>query len=238
MPHPLLRGTPLIHNIAIDPRNQNVVYMTATFGMAAGLLKTTDAGESWTATPLLGISSTDHLLIDPVQTDILYLRDTISESLHRSVDGGAHWAPVTGIPNPAGKVWSISIDRNVGKVAYARSAGVSGVNEAVYKSLDNGATWAVLAQTPSVRGGRIFADPRNTRNLVLTASGPCATGGGECGPYHSQDGGLTWKSQELRLNFGGLNGQGFGDVVYDPRTNSLYMSANLSGLGLVLTCNN
>ena len=67
-----------IQNIIIDPRNSNVVYVTAigplwTSGGDRGLYKTTDGGQTWkavlTISPDTGVTD---MVMDPKKPDVIY----------------------------------------------------------------------------------------------------------------------------------------------------------------------
>ena len=233
--HPFLRGVPHVLGIAIDPASPERVYMIGAFeGGAWGLLKTTDAGETWSAVPLPGVSGA-RLKIDPIVTSILYLDGGADMTVMRSLDYGETWETISSFPSgPGTKIGDFSLDSRVTRVVYARPSGDVTTEQQVFKSLDYGVTWNLLPPVPGARGGSIFVDPRNTRRLVMTAGDICTTGSGTCGPFTSQDGGLTWKNQELRT-VGVGSGQalplGIGGVVYDPKTDRLYLSIADQGLG-------
>src|SRR5262249_3454495 len=113
-----LENSEHIQNVIIDPRNSNVVYVTAIGPLWAEggdrrLYKTTDGGQSWKA--ILTISKdtglTD-LVMDPKKPDTLYAaayqrRRAVGQligggpesGLYKSVDGGAKWTKLTkGLP--------------------------------------------------------------------------------------------------------------------------------------------
>jgi photosystem II stability/assembly factor-like uncharacterized protein len=196
-PHPLLRGIPTISDIAIDPKDSRIVYMIGGYeGRTTALLKTTDAGERWTATPLANVSWHTRILIDAIATNVVYLHDEENQTGLRSLDSGGTWAPIAGLPG--NRIWELATDPKVTRILYARLGGSIDQQEPVYKSLDYGFTWTAIGATPNAGGGRIYVDPRNSRHLILTTSGPCSAGSGSCGPFRSTDGGVTWKKQEQR----------------------------------------
>ena len=73
-----LENSEHIQNIVVDPRNSNVVYVTAigplwTSGGDRGLYKTTDGGQTWKA--VLWVSAdtgvTD-MVMDPKKPEVIY----------------------------------------------------------------------------------------------------------------------------------------------------------------------
>ena len=248
-PHPLLRGVPFIVEIAMDPKDQRIVSMVGGYtnyanevSAIAAFFRSVDAGEHWQVQPLIDVGNAGgiaaRILIDPVVTNVIYILDQVDMTAIRSLDSGATWAPVGGLPASAGtRLGDLAIDPRVTRVLYARAAGSVTTEEPVYKSLDYGFTWITLGTAEGARGGHIFVDPRDSRHLILTAAGVCAHGDGSCGPYRSTDGGVTWENQQLRGSggsFGQANPEAFGSVAYDPKTDRLYLSANLSGVGPVI----
>ena len=74
-----LENSEHIQNIVIDPRNSNVVYVTAigplwTSGGDRGLYKTTDGGATWKAVLTISADTgaTD-IVMDPKKPDTLYV---------------------------------------------------------------------------------------------------------------------------------------------------------------------
>jgi photosystem II stability/assembly factor-like uncharacterized protein len=242
-PHPLLRGVPSISDIAIDPKNSRIVYMVGLYRVGGGshraaLMRTTDGGETWKVEPLSAESAGQavKIYIDPVATNVVYLHDLVQFTAFRSLDSGTTWTSITGLPPSTRNAFGVlAVDPRVTAVVYAKVWGSVTVEEIVYKSVDYGFSWIAIGKAAGARGGHIFVDPRNSRNLILTAVAVCSNGIGACGPFHSSDGGVTWTNQGLRGSIGGGSGQAiprdFGPIVYDPRTDRLYMSADLSNLG-------
>ncbi len=107
-----------IQNIVVDPRNSNVVYVTAigplwASGGDRGVYKTTDGGETWKAilTVDADTGATD-IVMDPKKPDVLYAamlqrRRHVGQlvgggpgsGLYKTTDGGAKWTKLTkGLP--------------------------------------------------------------------------------------------------------------------------------------------
>ena len=79
--------------LAIDPRHPEMLYAAGS----RGLFKSTDSGDDWSPAgkglvDVLAVSFPTALLIDPAQSDVLYLA-TSGAGVFKSSDGGATWAP-------------------------------------------------------------------------------------------------------------------------------------------------
>ena len=133
--------------LAIDPVDPQILFA----GMARGLYKSLDAGESWKA----------------VRTDLLVLEIAIGSSgktiyaggvqdLYRSDDGGASWRELT----IDATVRAIVIDPSTPRTIYI------GTNQGVLQSADDGATWdEVNSGLPQMNILTLALDPSNPQTL-------------------------------------------------------------------------
>ncbi|MEV5707308.1 xyloglucanase [Actinoallomurus sp. NPDC052274] len=169
-------------SLATDPVDPNRVYVAA--GMYTNgwdpnngaILRSTNKGDSWTATPLPfklggnmpGRGMGERLAIDPNKDGVLYLGAPSGNGLWRSTDYGATWAKVTSFPNPGtykqdpsdssgylsddqGVVW-VTFDKRTGTSGNATKTiyvGVADPQNTVYRSTDGGSTWQRLAGQPT-----------------------------------------------------------------------------------------
>ncbi|MEV5749999.1 xyloglucanase [Actinoallomurus sp. NPDC052308] len=169
-------------SLATDPVDPNRVYVAA--GMYTNswdpnngaILRSTNKGDSWTATPLPfklggnmpGQGMGERLAIDPNKDGVLYLGAPSGNGLWRSTDYGATWAKVTSFPNPGtykqdpsdssgylsddqGVVW-VTFDKRTGSSGNATKTiyvGVADPQNTVYRSTDGGSTWQRLAGQPT-----------------------------------------------------------------------------------------
>ena len=166
-----LENSEHIQNIVIDPRNSNVVYVTAigplwSAGGDRGLYKTTDGGQTWKA--ILSISKdtgvTD-LVMDPKSPDVLYAaayqrRRAVGQligggpesGIYKSTDGGQKWTKLTkGLPTvELGRV-GLGINWRNPRTVYALVTSQLGQG-GFYRSDDAGASWTRIGRM--VGGGR------------------------------------------------------------------------------------
>jgi photosystem II stability/assembly factor-like uncharacterized protein len=126
-----------VNALALDPRNGSVVYA----GTSDGLLKTTNAGRTWTvANKDLWA---DVLAIDPKDSSTIYA-GTIGDGLFKSTDAGRTWkAQNTGLPSTDGRtgVWSLAVDPENTQTVYAAA------NGGLYRSQNGGNAWVQLRNT-------------------------------------------------------------------------------------------
>jgi uncharacterized protein (TIGR03437 family) len=194
-----------------------------------------DNGASWTGVTLVGMTIDGStipglvwLAVDPVLTNHIYLGSTGSNSVYRSADFGDTWNGSNLTLNVS--MSGLSVDPSNPGVVFAS------VGSFIYKSADFGTTWTQLANKfnlgSTVTGysaGSVIVDPRNSNVLYVgnsgVAGGLCSVNGGEhlCGLFRSVDGGATWSNV-------GPPGA-YGEVVFDARTDDLYIGANVTGVG-------
>lgn len=214
-----LRTSRHIHRIAIDPRDNNIVFVAATGslwgpGGDRGVYRTTDGGKSWTRV-LKGDDDTgaSDIVMDPSDSRILYAsmyqrRRTAccmngggpGSGLFKSSDGGDTWARLGGgIPEgPLGRI-AVDVYRRKPSILYA-------LIEGPVLPAQPGADQA-LAQAG---GGRGAQAPLNTAPTGL---------------YRSDDAGATWR----KVNNANPRPMYFSKVRIDPNDPDVVY---LGGVGL------
>ncbi len=195
----------LVTCVAVNPNNQNVLYLG---GAQGGVWRSRDAGSTWTPLfdhqPALGIGEPAGIAIDPANTDTIYVGtsgrlgsnepDTIRQNaagLFKSTDGGASWIALgSGFPagntgnanqfaNQTQSISVIIVDPVNGTIYLASTRGV-------FTSTDGGLNWATASG--------IAAD---TRSLALDLSTPPSArilyaGVSGQGVFQSSDGGRNF----------------------------------------------
>jgi photosystem II stability/assembly factor-like uncharacterized protein len=168
-----LENSEHIQNIVIDPRNSNVVYVTAigplwSPGGDRGLYKTTDGGQTWkavlTISPDTGVTD---LLMDPKNPDVLYAaayqrRRAVGQligggpesGLFKSTNAGQTWTKLTkGLPVvEIGRIGLAANWRNP-RTIYALVTAQLGQG-GFFRSDDAGATWTRIGRSTGGRGAR------------------------------------------------------------------------------------
>jgi photosystem II stability/assembly factor-like uncharacterized protein len=185
-----LENSEHIQNIVIDPRNSNVVYVTAIGPLWApggdrGLYKTTDGGQTWkavlTISPDTGVTD---MAIDPKKPDTIYAaayqrRRAVGQligggpesGVYKSTDGGAKWTKLTkGLPTvEIGRI-GLGINWRNPNTVYALVTAQKGQG-GFFRSDDAGATWTRIGRLVNQggRGGRGAAG-----GAPATPPTPCA----------------------------------------------------------------
>jgi photosystem II stability/assembly factor-like uncharacterized protein len=200
--------------VAIDPKDSNVIWLatgentsqrSAHFG--DGVYKSTDAGKTWKRT---GLASSEHigrLLIDPRNSNIVYVAAQGplfsgggERGVFKTTDGGQTWQASLTISADTGAN-DIVMDPHNPEVLYAsayqrrRAVGQligGGPEGGIYKSMNAGKTWTKLAKgLPTGDTGRI-ALATDGRKSPATIFALVNARPAEAGFYRSDDGGVNW----------------------------------------------
>src|SRR5262249_5965810 len=147
-------------SLAIDPMTPSTLYAAT----GAGVFKSTNGGERWTAANaglpgsvvVVGINV---LAIDPVHPSTVY---AANGSLFKSNDGGATWSTIGQAVTEA--VTFIAIDPGVPSRLYV------GTGNGVFTSADGGETWsAANAGLSDVFVATLAIDPRAARTIYASS---------------------------------------------------------------------
>ena len=184
-----------VNAIAIDPRDNNVVYIGAAEG---GVWKTTDGGINWIPlTDNEASLASGAIAIDPKNPDTIYVgtgeENFAQDSYYgagilKSTDGGASWTNIVGpfIPTTASGA-AIGIGALAISPADSQILLVSS-RLGIHRSTDGAATWT---QVMTGIGTSVLFDPTNG-NIAYAAIGN-VNGSTSNGVFRSTDGGQTWQ---------------------------------------------
>lgn len=197
-----------VSSVLIHPHNDSIMYLATGDGTVSntysyGVLKSTDAGQTWDTTGL-SFNVPDGLnirkmVMDTANPNIILAAG--SQRIYRTIDGGDSWENLQG-----GNMQDIAFKPGSSDTIYASNA--NGTQARVYRSVDGGASWVVSTTgIPSVGPARIklgvtAADP----NRVYAA---CTNSdSGFFGLYRSDDSGETWTEMATSPNLFGYSGLG------------------------------
>ncbi len=206
--------------LAIDPTNNQILYVATILG-TAGLYKSNNGGESWTAISI-GFNSAYSaysFAIDPTNSQVIFA--VTSNQLFKSINGGSSWTPIFAVPT---NLSLVAIDPRNSQIIYIGNNSSGGIS----KSVDSGDTWTkIIGITGSLtslvfdlnNGLTVYA---GTNDLVL--NGVVSKGG----LFKSIDGGVNW---DKIVDFSILS------IAIDP-ANSQTVYAGTNGTeGLIKSCN-
>jgi uncharacterized protein (TIGR03437 family) len=187
--------------IALDPSNPDVVYagtgeanFTQDSYYGAGILKSTDAGATWTN--VVGPFTRDYISAIAVHPKGNIVLVAAQSGLYRSLDAGATWTSTQlGVGN------SVLFDPSDPNIAWAAIGNPFGsTRNGVFRSTDAGATWQRIqgsgaSSLPTANVGRIelAIAPSNSSTLYAQIqNSSSATFGSLLGVWKTTDAGSTW----------------------------------------------
>lgn len=219
--------------IVMDPSNSNVLW-TGTgennhqrcLGYGDGVYKTIDGGKSWKHMGLKQSRQIGMIVIDPRNTDVVYVAAEGSawgpggdRGLYKTIDGGKTWNKVLHISDQTG-VNNVIMDPRNPDLLYATSEQRrrhiytkigGGPESAIYKSTDAGATWEKLTSglpTEDIGGIGIAISPVNPDWVYAIIEAANDAGGF----FRSVDRGASW----TKMSSYTAAGQYYNEIYCDP----------------------
>lgn len=204
-----------------DPSDSNVVYAgggvyISGTGYQLAIQKSTDAGATWTPTPIGpagGFGTFLHCLaVAPTDIQVLYTGGETDRyvTMWRSPDGGATWSDITNnLASYHAKYDEIS---TVWVSPEDEDSLLVGTPHGVFASSDGGGTWSTTGLTTNVQD-----------IVYFPASDTLFAGTLFNGVYQSTDRGLTWQAMN-----NGLSSQGIRCLAIDTK-NSLLFAGTSNG---------
>lgn len=198
--------------LVMDPANPFVLYASrascGTTCNGGGVLKSIDAGQTWTMTGRIGTNMLG-LAIDPNTPNVAYgigidlTTQPHTGGLYRTTDGGLTWPPL--FPGLV-IIQFVAID------ARSRLYVIAAVrlDTSILRSGDQGTTFERLATDPNLVPRSVAIDPRRPGHLYAAIAGPAPETGPPTntpGVIASFDDGMTWQA------LGSLKGEFVNTVV-------------------------
>ena len=218
-----------VQRLVFDPNNSNTVYACTTHG----LFKSTDAGATWSTTPMLDGKYVSDVLIrrgssNTIVAAVGNLTNT-GKGIYKTTNGGSSWTHVTGTGFPSvfhGFVRLAAHPTDADVIFASVGMGVTTTNNhrsytdnELYKSSDFGSNWTVKNNSLHANFQHWFAhaiavNPGNGNKIIL----------GGVKLYRYTDG--TGSSGSVENIHGSLHDD-IHDVVFDPNnSNILYVACD------------
>ena len=140
-----------VSGIAIDPTDSNIIYIStgdddAGDSYSVGVMKSTDAGQTWNTTGLTYLYSnretTNEIFIDPTNNNHIWVAST--EGLQKSEDGGDTWEI-----KQDGNIVDFRLHPNYSDTSIIYAVGYKNNNSKFYLSTDKGETFSEISSVPS-----------------------------------------------------------------------------------------
>ena len=235
------QGSYSIGWVTIDPKNPNIVWVGTgennsqrSVAYGDGVYKSDDGGRSWKNTGLRNSQHIGRVVIDPSNSDIVYVaaqgplwNSGGDRGLYKTTDGGKTWEPVLRISENTGVTDVVVDPRNhniVIAASYQRRRHFftfidGGPESAIHRSSDGGKTWQKVGTgLPTEELGRIGLAMSPVNPDVVYAIVEAANHKG--GIYRSSDNGVTW---EKRSDYD-QGAMYYGAIFADPRdVNRVYV---------------
>ncbi|MBV9242654.1 MAG: sialidase, partial [Acidobacteria bacterium] len=235
--------------VTIDPKNPKVVWIGTgeswtrnSVSVGDGVYKTSDGGENWTNLGLKDSERIAKILVDPKNTDTVYVcatgklwSDSDERGVYRTTDGGRSWTKVLRGANGSTGCGMLAMDPSDPKTLFAsmwdfrrqgwtfRSGGPTETapsGSGLFKSTDGGNTWKELSDDSLTNGlppkpwGRTALAVAPSNPKVVYATVECAMP--RNGLYRSDDGGKTWTALD-RSQFQIWRPFYFSNLIVDPK---------------------
>ena len=219
--------------LAMDPNNTNVVWAGTgennhqrALGYGNGVYKTVNGGKSWKNMGLKDSRQVGMILIDPRNSDVVYVAAEGSawgpggdRGLYKTTNGGETWDKVLEISENTG-VNNIICDPRNPDILYASSEQRrrhvftkigGGPETALYKSEDAGKTWRKLTDglpREHMGGMGIAISPQNPDVLYAIIEAANSSGGF----FRSTNRGESWTKMSKHVS----SGQYYNEIFCDP----------------------
>jgi photosystem II stability/assembly factor-like uncharacterized protein len=179
----------MTRSITTDPRDDAVVYAAGPVGLA----RSADHGRTWSLSTTLQFLT---LIAVDANGSVIY---AISDTVHRSADGGNTWSPfAAGLPEGTTPFF-LAADPRVSGTLYTV------VNGEVYRKVGDGA-WIFRSSGLDPAMDFVTIDPQDSSTLYA---------GGPTGVFKSSNDGASWTAANTGLT--GLNAIGLSVDPFDSR---------------------
>jgi photosystem II stability/assembly factor-like uncharacterized protein len=210
-----------IGSIALHPTQTNVIYVSVwSGGPGGGVYKSTDTGQTWTHTTAAIAGAFTDLVMARWNADTLFagVVDSPHPGIYKTVDGGAHWALLSGVPASGfnlvgGAAIRLESGSKTGTLYTAYLSQDAAQNPAIHRArtANGGSTWTALHATPGSFESRSWhlllgVDPTDDKHVFANDAYAL---------YESMDRGATWHRADQTNNV--TIGDDWVNIAFDPK---------------------
>jgi photosystem II stability/assembly factor-like uncharacterized protein len=199
----------LLTAMAIDATNPQTMYLGTSEGE---VLKSTDAGQSWTTVYRQANDKIMDVIVDPFNGSIVYV-GTGKNYLAKTVNGGANWIPLvtslktfSGSQNYVKMVYDIATPNNLIMIS----------KFGMLKTTDGANSWQAIDLLPANQKTALIAvavNPKNSNEIYYATASTLVK---------TNDSGATWSSRQLPYK------RYTSDIVIDSANpNNVYLASQL-----------
>lgn len=197
--------------IIVDPNNSDVVWVATGASQQnsqKGLLKSTDAGQTWKVVNPSGAGTALSIAFDPKNPNNMYM-GTVNGQIWYSTNDGQSWTkagkPTNMSSGPGGTI-VVAVAPSSPNVVYAtagKPGGNAGATYGMLMSTDYGVTWVAQNTTTAILG----TQSQYANALAVNPNNPAEIMVGGLDIYLSQDSGKTfptktdWTADENAANY-------------------------------------
>jgi photosystem II stability/assembly factor-like uncharacterized protein len=212
--------------LAVDPVNPDIVYagtgeptmeLTKSYGAPSfggvGVMKSTDAGDTWRRLPWPVNSSAVHsIIIDPRNTSIVFT--AARDGLYRTSDGGESWTKVQ-----SGTITDVAFREGNPDIVFSAVGGDAGTGiNGVYRSTNGGmrfsfskvaTNWPQPDSTGRIELATTPADPNLLMAFVMRSTSSASGENDFLSVMKTTNNGDSWQRLQSNLPSDYTSGQGF-----------------------------
>lgn len=233
--------------LAVAPSNPNVVYAGTGEATSSGLsfygrgvLKSTDAGASWTLTgnSVFNRKTISQIAVDPTNSSTLYVAVGGggvnglggNVGVFKSTDGGGNWTNTTASIGANGGYSDVEIDPANPQHLFCSLYNASAAN-GVYVTNNGGTSWALvsggLPGGSSLGNTKIAIAPTNPQVMYVSFTSPSTSG--LLSMWSSTNGGANWTQLTSAPNYMGSQGWYDSALIVDRHNANVVYAAGQAG---------
>jgi photosystem II stability/assembly factor-like uncharacterized protein len=197
-------------SIALNPSDSRVIFVGLKDG---GIIKSEDAGDTWTFLSNFTSPKVYGLAIDPLNNRVIYASGVLNNrgKIWKTEDFGESWKEIYTSPSDGPLVISLILNEKNSQIIYATIS-----DKQIIKSLDGGNSWKNLYKANQLVFGTAIDKVNSDLVYFMVMDGTL---------LRSRDGGNTIENIRKNYTSSAALGQGFTVVETDPvSANTVYIA--------------